>query len=218
MPEGPKGKIFINYRRGEDSAAAGWLYGWLEQELAGSDLFMDVDIAPDADFAAVLEQAVAACDEFLVVIGKSWLEAQDASGGRLLDNPNDIVRIEIASALRLGKHVIPVLVNGAQMPAADSLPEPLKPLAGRNAVRLTTHERFRASAQRLLSGIEALLPPAAKARIGELRGRCTRRGILKWVGIGAGISTLAYLTFVPGQLIWRQINDESDTHRPGTFQ
>ena len=52
---------------------------------------------------------------------------------------------------------------------------------------------------------------AAKARIGELRaGRFTRRGLLKGVGIGVSASALAFETFVPGQFIWRRINDRSN--------
>src|SRR5208337_855419 len=164
MAGGPAGKIFINYRRGEDSAAAGRLYDRLEQDFAKDDLFMDVDdIAAGQDFVAVLERQLAGCDAFLAVIGRSWLDAKDAEGNRRLDNPNDFVRIEIASALRLGKRVIPVLVNDGRMPSADALPEPLKPLSRRNAVRLT-HERFKADAHGLLNGLKAALAEAEAER------------------------------------------------------
>ena len=63
MPDGPQGKIFINYRRGDDSAAAGRLYDRLEQEFDKDNLFMDVDaIGAGQDFVAVLERQVAQCD------------------------------------------------------------------------------------------------------------------------------------------------------------
>ncbi|MGO8951996.1 MAG: TIR domain-containing protein [Rhodomicrobium sp.] len=164
MAGGAAGKIFINYRRGEDSAAAGRLYDRLEQDFAKDDLFMDVDdIAAGQDFVAVLERQVAGCDVFLAVIGRNWLEAKDAGGNRRLDNPKDFVRIEIASALRLGKRVIPVLVNDGRMPSADALPEPLKALSRRNAVRLT-HERFKADAHGLLNGLKAALAEAEAGR------------------------------------------------------
>ncbi len=164
MPDGPKGKIFINYRRGDNSAAAGRLYDRLEQEFAKDNLFMDVDaIGAGQDFVAVLERQVAECDVLLAVIGKSWLGMADAEGKRRLDSANDFVHIEIASALRLGKRIVPVLVNDAHMPAADALPEPLKPLARRNAVRLT-HERFKADAQGLINGLKAALAEAEAER------------------------------------------------------
>jgi WD domain, G-beta repeat len=73
------------------------------------------------------------------------------------------VRIEIESAMRLGKRVIPVLVNKAEMPRATELPEPLQPLARRNAVRLT-QERFKADVQGLITALEGALHEAEAAR------------------------------------------------------
>jgi outer membrane protein assembly factor BamD (BamD/ComL family) len=52
--------------------------------------------------------------------------------------------------------VIPVLVGEAQMPRPDELPEALRPLARRNAVRLT-HERFRADTQGLVKALHQAL-------------------------------------------------------------
>src|SRR5262249_48755671 len=103
-----------------------------------------------------LERQVSACDVLLAVIGPNWAGVTDAGGKRRLEATNDFVRIEIASALRLGKHIIPVLVNEAQMPVPDQLPDSLKHLARRNAIRLT-HERFRADAQGLVSGLRTVL-------------------------------------------------------------
>jgi hypothetical protein len=93
-----------------------------------------------------------------------WLDATDAEGNRRLDNPKDFVRIEIASALTSGKRIIPVLVNAAAMPSPDELPEPLKALARRNAVRLT-HERFKSDALGLVNGIAAALAEAEADRL-----------------------------------------------------
>src|SRR5215471_12326900 len=150
------GKIFINYRRGEDDAFAGRLFDRLGEAFGRERLFMDVDsIAPGLDFVRVLEEQVAQCDLVLAVIGKGWLEAHDAIGRRL-DNPEDFVRIEIASALSQEGRVIPVLVGEARMPRADELPEAIRPLARRNAVRIT-HERFRTDAQALIKALQNAL-------------------------------------------------------------
>src|SRR5262245_44188763 len=138
------GRIFINYRRGDDAGSAQALLFRLEAAFSSDQLFMDIDsIEPGLDFVRVLEDKVDGCDIFLVVIGPHWLEAKDSQGSRRLDNPNDFVRIEIESGLKHGKRIIPVLVNSAEMPGAEHLPESLKPLARRHAVRLT-HERFKA--------------------------------------------------------------------------
>jgi hypothetical protein len=151
------GKIFINYRRGDEPGFAQALLGRLEQAFPADRLFIDVDsIPPGEDFVQVIESQIALCDVLLAMIGKSWVHVKDERGRRRLDDPNDFVRIEIESALRQGKRVIPVLVHYAQMPRADELPEAIRPLATRNAVRLT-HERFRADVQGLVKALERAL-------------------------------------------------------------
>lgn len=159
------GKIFVNYRRGDDPGFVQALFGQLEQNFSRDQLFIDVDhIAPGLDFVAVLDDQVAQCDVMLAMIGRGWLDAKDAAGQRRLDDADDFVRVEIASALRRGKRVIPVLVNEAAMPRATELPEELKPLARCNAVRLT-HERFRADTLALIKGLKEALAHAEVARL-----------------------------------------------------
>ncbi len=151
------GKIFINYRRGDEPGFTQALLGRLEQAFPADRLFIDVDnIPPGEDFVHMLESQVAQCDALLAVIGHGWLDATDDRGSRRLDDPNDFVRIEIETALRLGKRVIPVLVHEARMPRPDELPEAIRPLATRNAVRLT-HERFRADTQGLVKALQQSL-------------------------------------------------------------
>lgn len=157
-------KIFFNYRREDDPSAAGRLFDQLEQAFGADELFMDVDsIAPGLDFVKELDDQVAQCDVVLAVIGRAWLQSADDSGQRRLDNPADFVRIEIESALKRDKRVIPVLVNEAQMPSADDLPETLKPLARRHAVRLS-HDSFRPDSERLVKALKSALAEEANKR------------------------------------------------------
>jgi hypothetical protein len=51
MPTDMAGKIFINYRRGDDPGNTGRLFDRLQEAFAPEQLFMDVDsIAPGLDF------------------------------------------------------------------------------------------------------------------------------------------------------------------------
>ena len=79
----------------------------------------------------------AECDTLISVIGRGWVDTRNAQGNRRLDDRHDFVRIELEAALQRGVRVIPVLVDGATMPNAAELPEPLQTLARRNAVNLT---------------------------------------------------------------------------------
>ena len=162
------GKIFLNYRRGDDPGNTGRLYDRLEPEFGKDALFMDVEghIKGGDDFVEVLKAQVAACDVLLAIIGPRWLEVADETGRRRLDNPDDWVRVEIVGALETGKRVIPVLVGGADIPRAEDLPEPLKPLARKHAVRITL-ERFKSDAQGLVGQIGSALAEAEARRHAE---------------------------------------------------
>ncbi len=151
-------RIFINYRRQDTEGDVGRLFDHLAQHFAREDIFMDVDsIPPGADFIDVLESAVAGCDAFIAMIGPSWSSAVDDSGERRLEQWNDFVRIEIASALKQGKVVIPVLVRRARMPAPSELPDDLAGLARRNAIELS-HQRFAYDIQKLVTAIKEATP------------------------------------------------------------
>jgi hypothetical protein len=77
------GKIFINYRRGDDPGNTGRLFDRLQDVFEPGQLFMDVDnIAPGLDFVRVLHERVADCDVLLAVIGKDWLDARNSAGRR----------------------------------------------------------------------------------------------------------------------------------------
>jgi hypothetical protein len=131
--------VFISYRRDDCAGHAGRLYDRLAEHFGEERVFMDIDaIDPGVDFGERIEEAVASCDLFIALIGDDWLDIKDPSGRRRLDDPDDFVRLELAAGLaRSGLRVIPVLVEGASMPASGDLPDDLKPLARRNAFELS---------------------------------------------------------------------------------
>ncbi len=148
-------KIFISYRRDDSGGRAGRLYDRLIDHFGQGQVFMDVDaIRPGLNFVEVVEQAVGVCDGLVAVIGRDWLQASDATGSRRLEDPSDLVRLEIATALKRDIPVIPVLVQGAQMPQATDLPEDLTELAHRNALEVSDN-RFRADIDQLIRALDA---------------------------------------------------------------
>lgn len=151
-------RIFINYRRQDTEGYVGRLYDHLLKQFKPYDIFMDVqNIEPGADFVQVLEDAVSKCDIFLAIIGPHWLTLKNEHQERRLDEWNDFVRIEIETALKHNKVLIPVLVGEIKMPAPPDLPESIKTLARRNAVNLT-HNRFATDVEGLITFMRDLLP------------------------------------------------------------
>ena len=151
------GSIFISYRRDDSPHAAGRLYDSLTRSFRREQLFMDIDaIDPGLDFVKVIEEKVSACDVLIAVIGPSWLTVRNEEGVRRLDDPNDFVRLEIETALKRDVRVIPVLVDAATIPKASDLPESLRPLIRRNAVRIA-HDRFAADATGLVAALQRVV-------------------------------------------------------------
>lgn len=146
--------IFISYRRDDTEGEAGRLYDDLVRTYGDSSVFMDVaGIEPGLDFRKAIDENVAACGVLLAVIGPTWATITGHDGTRRLDNPSDYVRLEIASALKRGIPVIPVLVHDAHMPALEQLPEDIKDLRYRNSVELT-HARWSSDAPLLISALK----------------------------------------------------------------
>ena len=130
-------KIFINYRRDDARAYAGWLHDALKDEFGSGTLFLDINNTPPGiDWVDYLDRQLSVSDIFLAIIGSNWLNAKDESGNRRLEDPTDRVAGEIVAALKRDIPVMPILVDGARFPPQQQLPEPLRPLARRQAVEV----------------------------------------------------------------------------------
>jgi len=148
------GNVFVSYRRDDSKAEAGRIYDHLAKHYGRRKIFMDVDtIEPGSDFFDVLERAVSECSVLVAVIGPSWLNAQNSEGKRRLDDPEDLVRAEIAAALKRNIRVVPVLVDGASMPKSSDLPSDVMAITRRHAISIT-HERFASDAEALVQTIK----------------------------------------------------------------
>jgi uncharacterized membrane protein YhaH (DUF805 family) len=134
--------VFLNYRHGDSDGSAGRIFDLLSPRLKDAKIFMDVDaLEPGVDFTRAIDEQLAECAYFIAVIGPNWANAQGPDGRRRLDDPGDYVRLEIEAALRRGVRVVPVLVDGAQMPKPGELPETLRSFATRNAF-VVAHHKF----------------------------------------------------------------------------
>jgi hypothetical protein len=157
-----KRAIFISYRRDDAEGEAGRLYDDLVRVYGDDSVFMDVaGIAPGLDFRKAIDDNVSGCGVFLAVIGPEWATITDTSGQRRLDEVNDFVRLEIASALTRNIAVIPVLVHEARMPHPDQLPDNIKDFAYRNSVELS-HPRWNSDVQLLIKALKQYVTISAE--------------------------------------------------------
>jgi hypothetical protein len=141
-------RIFISYRR-RDGDAAGRLFTALSVTFGAEQVFFDVaDVSPGADWRESIVSAVASASVVVALIGPEWLVDIGTS-------VKDVVDIELAEAFRLQKRVIPVLIDGAQMPSLAELPGELAPLARRNALEIRT-EAWDSDVEHLVKTVERI--------------------------------------------------------------
>jgi hypothetical protein len=131
-------RVFLSYRRSDAEAMAQTLFWCLLNQVDGIALFRDSDtLQPGMAYADIIDQTIANCDVVLVLIGKKWLNAKHADGRLRLADADDLVRLEVASALRQGKKVFPCLLNGARMPKAEQLSPDLQPVTRLHATPIS---------------------------------------------------------------------------------
>src|SRR5437868_6321074 len=128
--------IIISYRRADSDAIAGRIKDRLLSHFGDGSIFMDIDSIPfGLDFRDQIQEALAENDILVAIIGPKWTGPMKGGQTRIMEE-TDPVRIEIETALKNGKVVIPVLVAGAAMPDPAELPEGVRSLAFRNAAEV----------------------------------------------------------------------------------
>lgn len=151
-------KIFICYRRDDALESASRLHETLTRCFGAEHIFWDHDsISAGTIFRVYIQNAINSSTTFLAVIGRDWLTIE-RDGKRLLDDPKDIVRWEIVTALEREDNgedirVIPILVEGALCPSKQDLPEVLQKLVEHQCIEIRS-QKWREDVNPLIQLIE----------------------------------------------------------------
>jgi hypothetical protein len=166
--------VFINYRDGDGDMCAALIYQFLSARLGAAGVFLDhCSLAPGDDFEQVILRRLRGSSVLLTIIGPNWLAPTGSSGLRRIDSQRDWVRRELAEAFRLGLRVVPVLTDGATLPAVAALPADIAGLSRRQYVALRRRQTMEDLAQ-LLTRLTQLEPRLVTHR--TARGALPRHG------------------------------------------
>jgi hypothetical protein len=133
--------IFINYRSDDDGFAAAHIDARLRVEFGPEKVFRDArSLRPATYFPPELMRRLEDSTVILAVIGPRWLSLTNSAGSRRIDDPADYVRLELRIAFEQNKHVLPLLLNDARLPAVADLPGDITKLALCQVLRL--RQRF----------------------------------------------------------------------------
>ena len=142
-------KIAISYRR-TDSDATGRIYDRLVQRYGEESIFRDIDWIPlGADFRKAVDEAIGDADLLIAIVGLQW-RGSNEDGTARISQPNDLVRVEIKTALKRNVPLIPVLVGGASMPIVTDLPDSIREFSFRNAATVDSGRNFNTDVERLI--------------------------------------------------------------------
>jgi pterin-4a-carbinolamine dehydratase len=121
--------IFISYRRFDSAIFSQWLAAQLRDAYGQDCVFIDAENIRDATvWAQKIQGSLDSASVVIVVIGKSWLTISDEFGRRRIDMENDWVRREVESSLQKRKNILPLLIEGAELPDERALPPSIVPL------------------------------------------------------------------------------------------
>src|SRR5215469_5370674 len=173
------GKIFINYRRKLNLVEAQLLQKVLQRHFGKAAVFLDVGgLEGGEHWLHTLEHRVDASAAMVSLIGDGWAEIKDEKGSRRLDSPNDFVRFEIARAFARKIPVLPLRLDGAELPDTADLPLNLQQLAFQQAMFLR-RESFDDDGQKIARRLKDLI---AEAR---------NRGVPRWALGASAAAALA---------------------------
>jgi hypothetical protein len=166
--------ILISYRRSDAKAIVGRIHDRLVARYGAGAVFLDIDDIPyGRDFRSHIQATLAQCGVVVAVVGPGW-RAAAGDGVRIMD-ADDPVRLEVELTLAAGVPVVPVLVDGATMPASTELPASIERFSYLNAVTVDSGVDFHHHVDRLVAALDDMLgidaPAAPRARlIDALRG------------------------------------------------
>lgn len=129
-------RIFISYRREDSSADVQHLLDVLKTHLPVEAIFFDrVSLKPGDDFRQEIYRALQDADILLIIIGSKWADSFNERAQLNPENNEDHVRIEIETAIRYGKIVVPLVLEDTAFPAEKLIPKTISGLINKNAIR-----------------------------------------------------------------------------------
>ena len=131
-----KPRLFISYRRRENEWAVGHVRDRLSAEFGPDNVFFDTEaMEAGEEIRKRISGEIERCSAVVMVYGKAWA-GRGPNGRRRIDDPDDLVRFELAEAHRQGKRIVPVVIDEEPPPKPEHLPPDLRFLPDLNFVKL----------------------------------------------------------------------------------
>ncbi|MEM6398415.1 MAG: toll/interleukin-1 receptor domain-containing protein [Bacteroidota bacterium] len=151
-------KIFISYRRLDSVATTGRLYDYLKGRFGKEAIFQDFEnIKIGEKFTKIIEEAIQNCHVFVLMIGPHFFSIKDSQGKIRITKADDYVRLEIESALKYEKTIIPIFIDHASIENnSKHTPKSISEVLTINGCTLT-HEKWSLEAKIIIDRIKQII-------------------------------------------------------------
>ena len=217
-------RVFVSYRRADGLYGVGWLAERLRSldSITGVETaFHDAALRAGDDFPDALEAEIAGSDLVVAVVGPAWWGRRD-SGPSRIEDPDDWVVREIATAFEQGTVVVPVLLGGADHPLASEVHPSIADLArlhalpfhdGRDLDTIIDHiESHLADLDRDRARLAGLEEPVEVPRLDHLPALVA--GAVVAALIGAGLALVSLFAGVPSDADLRSASSYTTAYAP----
>jgi hypothetical protein len=200
--------IMVSYRRADAQDMAGRISDHLIGKYGEKSVFFDFNsISTGVNYRKRIEKAIRESDVIVAVVGLHWLGQTPDGKPPRLHEANDPVRVELETAMKHNKPILPLLVNGARMPNESELPDSLRELSSYNAAKVDSGQDFRMHMRRLADSIDEVLNGSEGQSFLTVPMPSPLR---RFSGYGAGALAVAGLGF----LLWPGNSFEWPTAKP----
>lgn len=159
-------RIYAAYRRDNTHPDVERVLESLVRAHGAAAVVRATPIATSDTYRTTVENTMRECAGVVVIAGPEFDSEPDALGRRRLDNPEDPLRIEIESALKVKKMmVIVALVGGYFLPDAKLLPRSLRPLTRRGTINVGAFDSVENDLGYLNAGVRRMLDGSSQRAI-----------------------------------------------------
>ncbi len=147
-------KLYMSYASSQPDAIVERMIAQLQWRYGRDSVYYNLHGQSLPHYQALVQQSIAESNCVLIIIDPTWLTLQTFNNGTDLYNPDTPIHIEVASALKAKKLIVPILINDAHMPSAKELPSNFASLTLCQAITIRTDPWFNQDMEVLLNQLK----------------------------------------------------------------